>query len=216
VVRDDSLLAPVRFDTAALRALGGGLPGVLRGLVRARAQASAAPAVPLSQRLAELDAEQRDRLLSDLVRAEIAAVLGHSGRDAIDPDRPFTELGFDSLAAVELRIRLGSAAGLRLPATLVFDFPSAGAVAGYLSAELPSAGAAAPGSFEPELARLEAGLAALTRDPDAAGPVAARLERMLAGLRGSAVSTAGADSEHDLQAVPLDRLLDIIDTEFEL
>ncbi|GAA1394571.1 hypothetical protein GCM10009662_05150 [Catellatospora coxensis] len=216
VVRDDSLLAPVRFDTAALRALGGGLPGVLRGLVRVRAQASAAPAVPLAQRLAGLDAEQRDRLLSDLVRAEIAAVLGHSGRDAIDPDRPFTELGFDSLAAVELRNRLGSAAGLRLPATLVFDYPTAGAVAGYLSAELPSAGATASGSFEQELARLEAGLAALARDADAAAPVAQRLERMLVGLRGTAVSTAGADSEHDLQTVPLDRLLDIIDTEFEL
>ncbi|MEU7820603.1 type I polyketide synthase [Catellatospora sp. NPDC049133] len=214
MVHDESLLAPVRFDTAALRALGGGLPRVLRGLVRARAQASAAPTVPLSQRLAGLDAEQRDRLLSDLVRAEIAAVLGHSGRDAIDPDRPFTDLGFDSLAAVELRNRLGSAAGLRLPATLVFDYPTAGAVAGYLAAELPSA--AVPVSFEQELARLEAGLAALTRDAEVAGPIAARLERMLVGLRGSAVSTAGAESEHDLQTVPLDRLLDIIDTEFEL
>uniref|UniRef100_UPI001B8C5993 type I polyketide synthase n=1 Tax=Allorhizocola rhizosphaerae TaxID=1872709 RepID=UPI001B8C5993 len=215
VVRGDSLLAPVRFDTTALRALGSDLPEVLRGLVRGRAQTTAAPTMPLLQRLAGLDTEQRDRLLSDLVRAEIAAVLGHSGREAVDPDRAFNELGFDSLAAVELRNRLGAISGLRLPATLVFDYPTARAVAGYLSAELPSSTSDSTGnSIDEELDRLEAGLAALSGD--AARPIAMRLERMLVGLRGSAVSTAGADSDHDLQTVPLDRLLDIIDTEFEL
>ncbi|MEU1804217.1 beta-ketoacyl synthase N-terminal-like domain-containing protein, partial [Streptomyces sp. NPDC019937] len=67
-----------------------------------------------------------------LVRTHAAAVLGHSRAERIDPDRAFRDLGFDSLTALELRDRLDTALGLRLPSSILFDHPSPGALARFL------------------------------------------------------------------------------------
>ncbi|MFJ2581034.1 type I polyketide synthase [Kitasatospora aureofaciens] len=91
---------------------------------------------PLRQQLADLPAAEQDRALVNLVRAEAAAVLEYSSPEAIGSSRAFSELGFDSLTAVELRNRLGAATGLKLPATLLFDYPSPAVLAGYLRSEL--------------------------------------------------------------------------------
>ncbi|MEU4645159.1 type I polyketide synthase, partial [Micromonospora sp. NPDC023814] len=90
----------------------------------------------LRQHLLTLPRAEQDRHLTDLVRTHTAAVLGHSGTELVKANRAFKELGFDSLTAVELRNRLGTATGLTLPTTLVFDYPNSAALADHLSAAL--------------------------------------------------------------------------------
>ncbi|MFJ1589286.1 SDR family NAD(P)-dependent oxidoreductase [Kitasatospora albolonga] len=147
---DRAALVPMRLDTAALRsaAADGTLPPLLRGLVRtpprraATGTEAAADDNALRGRLAALDTGGRTRLLVELVRTHAAAVLGHPSPDTLDPGRAFRELGFDSLASVELRNRLNAATGLRLPAGLVFDHPTPAALADFLGAGLTDTEAA--------------------------------------------------------------------------
>ncbi|MCP3803259.1 SDR family NAD(P)-dependent oxidoreductase [Allokutzneria sp. A3M-2-11 16] len=115
------VVVPIRLDTTASH---DHVPPVLRELIRsAPRRATVATALP-------------EDLLA-FVRSEVAAVLGHGSADDIDPDRPFGELGFDSLTAVELRNRLNAVTGLTLPVTLVFDYPSPSALAAHLGGALP-------------------------------------------------------------------------------
>ncbi|WP_317447600.1 type I polyketide synthase [Streptomyces collinus] len=130
----DPAMVPVKLDLAALRA-SGEVPALLRGLVRTPARrgvAGTSEAGDLAHRLAGLPAEARTALVLDLVRGRAATVLGHVDGSLVDPDRSFQELGLDSLTAVELRNGLSAATGLRLPATLVFDYPTSAALAHHL------------------------------------------------------------------------------------
>ncbi|SOE09526.1 Acyl transferase domain-containing protein [Streptomyces sp. 2323.1] len=139
------VLLPIRLDLAALRDRPA-LPPLLSGLVRPAARRAVAATTTdgsgtLAHQLLRMPVPERDRLLLDLVRTQVAGVLGHESGDAVEPDRAFKDLGFDSLAAVTLRNRLGAAAGIRLPVTLVFDHPTPTALAEYLRAELVGADA---------------------------------------------------------------------------
>ncbi|WP_433390869.1 type I polyketide synthase [Micromonospora sp. KLBMP9576] len=145
----EAALVPIHLDLAALReqATGGMLPPVLRGLVRTpvRRHVSAADAVAsdLVTSLAGRGPAERRRELVEIVRTQVAVVLGHGGADAVGATTAFKELGFDSLTAVEFRNRLNAVVGLRLPVTLVFDYPNPTVLAEHLDAELFAAGPAA-------------------------------------------------------------------------
>ncbi|WP_176308387.1 alpha/beta fold hydrolase [Micromonospora sp. NBS 11-29] len=132
---------------------------LLRGVSDAEAVTDAAapagetdPARALRDRLAAVPADDRRRILLDLVRAQAATVLGHAGPGAVEPDRDFLELGFDSLTALELRDALRQETGAELSATLLFDHPTPEALAGHLlGAILGGQAAAAPaGTATPE------------------------------------------------------------------
>ncbi|MFI6581778.1 type I polyketide synthase [Embleya sp. NPDC050493] len=134
---DRAVLIPAPLDPAGLRARAHAVPALLRGLVRPqrRQAVKAAGAASLAQRLAGLGRAEREQVLVDLVRAEVAGVLG-ADPEAVGARRAFGDLGMDSLTAVELRNRLNAGTGLRLPATLVFDYPTPSALAEYLRGEL--------------------------------------------------------------------------------
>ncbi|MFC5184936.1 type I polyketide synthase [Actinomadura harenae] len=127
------------FTAARERPLLQDLPAVRRILQAAdgaRGETGADGGASLRERLLELPAEDRERTLLDLVCDHVASVLGYGPAQDVAADRAFRDLGFDSLTAVELRNRLGAATGLRLPTTLVFNHPTALALARYLGAEL--------------------------------------------------------------------------------
>ncbi|WBB61306.1 SDR family NAD(P)-dependent oxidoreductase [Streptomyces sp. WMMC500] len=136
-----------RLDLPGLRrqAAAGELPALFRGLVgtvRPRAAAGRPAGEPgaddgaLARQLAGAPPEERRRVLLGLVRSQAATVLRHGTAQEIVPDRPFRELGFDSLTAVELRNRLTAAAGVRLPSTVVFRHPTPAELADRIHTEL--------------------------------------------------------------------------------
>ncbi|MFH8477179.1 SDR family NAD(P)-dependent oxidoreductase, partial [Streptomyces sp. NPDC018000] len=220
---DAPVLVPVGVETAVIGSPGGPVPPLLRTLVRTpvrRAASSAAPApAALSERLSALEAADRNLHLLDLVRENAAAVLGHYNGELLDPERSFKDIGFDSLAAVDLRNLLNAATGLRLPATLVFDFPTPAVLAAHLAAELvPALPSGQP--LSAEIDRLESVLlASPLSDGGHEGEyaeVAARLETLLRKWRDRHGSALGAGVRTDFDSATDDELFAALDGEVGL
>ncbi|ONK14925.1 Erythronolide synthase, modules 5 and 6 [Streptomyces sp. MP131-18] len=90
-------------------------------------------AAALRKRLAAAPSPlERETILLDVVREHAAAVLGHTGAAAVQPDTTFLEQGFNSLSAVELRNRLARVTGLRLTGPMMLDHPTPTATAAHL------------------------------------------------------------------------------------
>ncbi|MFD8726296.1 type I polyketide synthase, partial [Streptomyces sp. NPDC059629] len=150
---EQALVVPIKLDLRAARAdaaSGGAVQPLMRGLVRAgrqiaRAAAARRGASGLADRLAGLTPEEQEALLLDLVRGQVATVLGHAGAEDVRPEKAFKDAGFDSLTSVELRNRVREASGLNLPTTVVFDYPTPLALARHLHeafGHVPAASAA--------------------------------------------------------------------------
>ncbi|MFJ9611924.1 beta-ketoacyl reductase, partial [Kitasatospora sp. NPDC101176] len=191
---DEPLLVPARLDLGALRAAGDRerVPALLRGLVgppaaaRPIAAATAAPTAdatpPWVRKLAEAAGPERARIALDLVGAAVAEVLGHPANRPVPAERGLLDLGLDSLTAVELRNRLSAETGLRLPTTLLFDHPTASALAAHLHGELAVRLPGGAGALLGHLDDLEAALAAAPDDEETRERLAARLTAVLARL----------------------------------
>ncbi|KUJ66293.1 hypothetical protein ACZ90_38470 [Streptomyces albus subsp. albus] len=223
------LLVPVRLDQAALRerASAGAPHPLLRAVVRppavpaARRPATAAPApaATLPERLADLPHDERHQLVLEVVSAEIAQVLGHATTDRIAPARALKDLGFDSLTVIELRNRLNAATGLRLPATLAFDHPSAEAIAGFVLSRFPLDGGGEEAGVLAEIDRLEAAVLGLAKDPASGAATAekvdARLRALLARWGGARGAAPDPEAEADLSTATDRELFELLDEELE-
>jgi acyl carrier protein len=173
----------------------------------------------LVQRLTTLSPAESRKLLLDTVLEHVARVLGHAHADAVDPDRGFGELGVGSLSALELRNRFSADTGLRLSATLTFDYPTPAAIANYLFDELVEPVAAAmpdvPGDISSEMTRLEALLDAVVVSEEERSRVAVRLRDLTAKWADGGMSSAELDSAPALESATADELFDILDDELE-
>ncbi|MFF7656837.1 SDR family NAD(P)-dependent oxidoreductase [Streptomyces sp. NPDC007983] len=224
---NEPLLVPMPLDMAALRAQAGVgmLPPLFRGLVRAAparraagadgAAGAAGGADELRARLTGLSEPERDEAVLELVCAQVAAVLGYPGPETVDPARSFSEVGFDSLTAVELRNRLNATTGVRLPATLVFDYPTPNALVQYLRGEiLPDEATTGVTSLLAELDGLEKSLAGAAPDDEDRGRITARLQALLAQWNDDRGPEDGAGVADEIASATDDDLFDFIGKEF--
>ncbi|MFJ7023416.1 type I polyketide synthase [Streptomyces sp. NPDC101117] len=163
----------------------------------------------LSDRLAGLPSAQQEREVLDLVRTHVAALLGYDDPQELVPAKAFTDLGFDSVAATDLKIRLSAATGLDLPATLVFDHATPAAVAAHLRTLV-----APPDGAERllgDLDRLETALAALPAEDIERHHVTGRLRALL-----TAAETTATDSGPIGEDATADEIFDFIDNQLGL
>ncbi|WP_432015332.1 type I polyketide synthase [Streptomyces cucumeris] len=171
-------------------------------------------AAALRQEVAALPGDERAGRLLALVRSHVAAVLHYPSPEAVEPDRPFKELGFDSIAAVELRNRLRAATGLSLSTTVVFDYPTPDALAGHLLAHvLPEESA----TDHPALGHVE-GLETALAGLAAGDPRRAGLVNRLQALLWKYTDTADAPGDEpvdgdDLTAATADEMFALLDRE---
>jgi acyl carrier protein len=222
---DEAVLVPARMELAALRARArtDGVPAVLRALVpvtgRDAERAEPGAAGSFRERVTALPEAERADAALDFVRTHVATVLGFPGPEAVGAEQTFKESGFDSLTAVELRNRLNAATGLRLPATLVFDFPTPAALAAHLLAETAAEQAAPAESVLEEVARLESvfssltedALAGLAADEAAHQAITARLKGLLSRLDGTRAGASGAAASHDFDTATDDEIFAYLD-----
>nr|WP_052433191.1 type I polyketide synthase [Streptacidiphilus carbonis] len=229
-----ALLVPARLDPAALRNnVGAGLSPLVAGLIartpsgptrRAAGSVASTSAADsrndVAARLTALEPNDREAAIRELVVEQAALVLGLPGAEAVDVSTSFRELGFDSLTAVELRNRLGTATGLRLGAAVVFDHPTPDALTEHIGRQLGGSTAEENSVLQvfSGLEKVESALARILQDDAARHRVASRVQELLSALR-TAETAEGTDSAGEvsvadrIEAAGDDDIFDFIDKE---
>ncbi|MFC9948839.1 SDR family NAD(P)-dependent oxidoreductase, partial [Streptomyces pratensis] len=164
----------------------------------------------LAQRLAGLDDADRDAVLLEAVREQVAAVLGFPGPEAVSVKRAFREVGFDSVTAVELRNRIGAKTGLRLPVTLAFDYPTPVRLATFLREQLVPDGETVAASVIEELDRMEAALVTVAPHDEGRARVVRRMQALLAQLQ----ETPAAPVGEQIEAASDDEMFELLGKKF--
>jgi acyl transferase domain-containing protein len=211
-------LVPVRLDVATVTGQASSVAPLLRDLVRVprrpAAHGAAANGDSWLERLRGLPSTERQNALATMVRTQAATVLGHATPDTVDTARTFTDLGFDSLTAVEFRNRLNSATGLRLPTTLTFEYPTPVELVAHLRAELfgEQERDAPTTAVLAELDRLDSAMSSVDPTAEDVTGIDTRLREILA--KWSEIQNASHNGDRDLDSATADDLLEIIHKEF--
>ncbi|MFE9861004.1 type I polyketide synthase [Streptomyces sp. NPDC005780] len=189
----------------------------VRRILSAEPAAAASDAHALMARLAGLSAAERGRALLDLVRTRVATLLGYDAASALDPQRAFEDLGFDSVAAVELRQALTAATGARLPATLIFDYATPTALADHLHTRLFPDGDDTATPVLAEVDRFEELVGALDIEEIRSSRITSRLQALLDTLTTLQSGETGVAAVRDsLDEASADDVLAFIDQELGL
>ncbi|MGW2787414.1 phosphopantetheine-binding protein, partial [Streptomyces populi] len=214
-------MVPVKLDLTALRA-SGEVPPLLRGLTRTPTRRTAATAHAGGGIVAALGAAapaDRPELVLELIRRHAAAVLGHGDAAELSPDRRFQDLGFDSLIAVEFRNRIGAEIGQRLPAALLFDYPTPGDLVDHLLPRLVADEPTGPAALLADLDRLERALDGTAVDDERLHrQIAGRLEVLRSRWAAGREETAGREEEEgfDVESATDDDMFRMLDDELGL
>jgi acyl carrier protein len=198
------------YTLARPRPLLRGVPAAMAVLAAENAVVPDAGAADLVARLEKLSAADQEQELVELVRARAAAVLRHDSVDAVAPHAAFRELGFDSLAAVELRNQLAAATGLTLPATMVFDHPNPADLAAFLHGKL-GLGEATGDSVLSTVDALEQAVAGLEAHDIERTRIVARLQALVGALNDKVTGGTVTSVEDKLKAASADDVFALID-----
>ncbi|MEU6647762.1 type I polyketide synthase, partial [Saccharomonospora sp. NPDC046836] len=218
IALDEPVLVPARLELPAAGALDDGYSPLLRGLI-GRSSGRALPDAGLAQRARSLPPAHAEAVLLDAVKARTALVLGHSGTGRIGFAVAFREMGMDSLTALELRNKLAGDTGLKLPATLAFDYPNPAILARFLNASLSKLPGGEPASpvhrlteeIESLSARLEGAFLDLAEADRAT--LISRLGELAARARSLASDGSPAELADRIGSASARELLSLLDNE---
>ncbi|MDR3080894.1 MAG: SDR family NAD(P)-dependent oxidoreductase [Streptomyces sp.] len=216
-------VVPAPVDLGAMRGASGELPPLLRKAGHAPprgagGQGGAVVSAPggdaLRERLLALPEGERADVVLDMVRTQVAKALRWGDPRAVPADRTFEALGFDSLSTFELRNALGALTGLRLSATVLFDYPDPAVLSAYLlSRLLPEAEPAA--LVLDQIDVLAAMVAAIGPDDALRATAEVRLRTVLSGLSSATIPAQRHTVADEIETATADELLELIDAEFD-